>query len=112
MFDLDSINRFWDYNDRSYFILGLLGKLKGEHNSRTHLIPCTNVTSSGINVKGIVSKLVKEKKDLGFTKGPAISDRNRNLFTTNDINEMLVDILEELFIESRSLFPPTIPSKD
>ena len=25
---------------------------------------------------------------------------------------MLVDILEELFIESRSLFPPNIPSKD
>ena len=40
------------------------------------MIPCINVTKSGINVKYAVSRLVELKEKEGFKNGPAISDRD------------------------------------
>ena len=61
LLDLKGLHANWSRNVGSYFIVALLGKIKGEKFDRAHLIPCSNTTSSGIKVKEIVEKLMKNK---------------------------------------------------
>lgn len=45
--DLKGMIENRDKGDSRYFVVALLGKIKGEHQSRCHLLPCIKVTSSG-----------------------------------------------------------------
>ena len=54
-----------------YMWLALWGKLKGEKVEKLHTIPCANMTSSGINIKAIVWRLVREMEILGRNNGPS-----------------------------------------
>jgi hypothetical protein len=49
--DIEGMLKYADTGDEQYFIVALLGKVKGEHQDRCHLLPCTTITSSGIKVK-------------------------------------------------------------
>jgi hypothetical protein len=44
-----------------YVVIALLGKIKGESGERAHLIPCLPVTSSGIDAKASVGRLMMFK---------------------------------------------------
>ena len=48
-------------SNQSFLWLSLLGKLKGEAISKQHHILCVNVTSSGIDVKTRIFRLMKKK---------------------------------------------------
>ena len=61
-----------------------------------------------INMKRIFFRLLEEKEVLGFINGPVIADSNGLLLSTNDIDQMLQEILEELYQEDPSIFPPDI----
>ena len=78
LLDLDGLNRHRIEIDQGYFIIALVGTRKGESNDRVHIIPCSNVTLSGIKVKETVYRLVDHKKQLGFIDGPVISDHKGN----------------------------------
>ena len=111
--DLDGLNRHntEQLKQKEYFIIALLGKIKGEANGEAHLIPCINSTSSGIQIQKIVFRLLKQKKKLGFVDGPAISDSSGKLFHSRDINDMLISILSKLYNDSADLFPIDIVTK-
>ena len=79
------------------------GKLDKEHN-----ILCVNVTFSGINFRVIVNRLINKKESLGLLMGPAISDSKGNLYIANKIDHALQEVLEDLFEEDQTLFPPDI----
>ena len=68
------------------------------------------MTGSGINIRTIIFRLIQEKEDAGFVEGPAISNYYGVLFTTNEIDQILQEILEEWYDEDPSLFPPDIKS--
>ena len=74
LLDLNELNKHWTRNDVSYFVIPLLGKIKGEGIERQHLIPCINTTMFGIRVKTLLRGLIKLKRGQGYIKGPAISD--------------------------------------
>ena len=112
MLDLDSLNCHWNCNNGSFFIIGLLGKIKGEHNNRAHLIPCINTTSSGIEVKKVVQRLLVEKSILGFKNGPAISDMKGRIHAEQDMDDLLIEILEEIYNKDKTLFLPKITSRE
>ena len=42
MLDLESINRHKECNDGTYFVIRLMGRVKGESHNRCHLIPRVN----------------------------------------------------------------------
>ena len=111
LLDLGGINKYWDIGDGSYFIITLHGKIKGEQNDVAHKIPCVNVTNSGIQVKLIVDRLRKAKAEAHFYDGPAISDIKGKLLTAKDLDEMIIEILNELFITNQELFPADITDK-
>lgn len=77
-----------DRNDGTFFIVALLGKIKGKNINRSYLIPCSNRTSSGLEVKKFVSRILKQKQQLGFGTGPAISDSHVNLLHSSYMDMM------------------------
>ena len=95
LLDINGIINNWKRNDGRYFFVALMGKIKGEHVDRQHLVPCANETGSGIKVKNIVKRLILEKQKVGITHGPLISDVNGNMLTAAFIDEMLQMILKK-----------------
>ena len=112
LIDLKGLNEKWNHNDGTYFHIPLLGKIKGETLDRSHLIPCINETSSGIQVKAVVKRLVKLKRTQGLRDGPAISDTLGRSYSTRELDTCLVGILEEVHEKQQNLFPPTISGKE
>jgi len=112
LLDSDGLNRHWDRMEERYFVIALLGKVKGEHHDLAHLIPCTLETKPGINVKGIVSRLMEEKRKRGFVIGPAIYDCKGNVLNSATINDMLHELLIEIFENEQKLFPANILTKE
>jgi hypothetical protein len=110
--DLEGLHRHWNSGDGTYLIITLQGTVKGEANDRDHLLPCVLTTTSGVDVKASVARLMSHKSGLGFVDGPAISDSNGQAFATRDMSDSFVEILEDLFDSDRVLFPPDIMSKD
>ena len=111
LLDLEGLIRYKNEVAREYFIIALLGKIKGETNDKAHLIPCINETSSGIKVKRLVDRLVDQKSKLGIKDGPVITNIEGKLYRTRDIDDMLHEVLIELFAERREHFPTEITSK-
>ena len=108
LLDKSGLNQFWSRNDGTYFIIALLGKIKGENVDQRHLIPCSNVTSSGIEIKVIVDRLRVAKRAAGFKDGPAISDIKGDTVSSPDLDGLLFSLLEDFFEEQNVLFPPEI----
>ena len=111
LLDLAGINRYWGRGDGSYVIITLLGKIKGEQNYISHNIPCVPITSSGINVEACIERLKTAKADLNFLDGPAISDIKGKLLTAKDLDEMIIEVLEDLYLSNQELFPGDIIDK-
>ena len=108
LLDLEGLNANWSRNDGTYFRGAVLGKIKGERTRRSHLIPCSNVTSSGIKIKEIVSRSVQMKSACSFSRGPAISDKDGQLMSSANMDKMLCIILFKLFELNPDRFPPHI----
>lgn len=105
---IDETIQNWKRNDGRFFYIALFGKIKGEQAKRLHLIPCINQTGSGIKVKFIIQRLIQEKVTLHIAKGWMISDSKKKNFDSSTFNPLLHQVLEELFENKKSLFPPFI----
>jgi hypothetical protein len=110
--DLKGITDNIHKGDDTYFIIALLGKVKGEHHHRCHLLPCCAKTSSDINVKDWVLLRLHEKGRLGFRDGPAISDIQGKAQKCGQLDEQFIEVLEEIYEMNNVLFPPSISTKD
>ena len=101
LLELKSLRRHWKSEETNYFIIALFGKLKGEDGAREHLIPCINVTKSGINVKYTISRLIELKEKAGLKNGPAISDSDSYLLPSRQLDSMLHQVLTRLLVENK-----------
>jgi len=98
------------HHSREYLVIPLLGRLKGENHDLLHLIPCSPETSSGINIAGVLDRLLSIKVGLNFLDGPAISDDKGNLLSPKLIDDVIHEALEEIFVIDRTLFPLSVES--
>jgi hypothetical protein len=112
LLDLEGLHRHWGSGDGTYVVVTLQGTIKGESNDRDHLLPCVPVTSSGVDVKASLERLMAFKTTKGFSDGPAISDIGGRAYSTKDMTDSLLEILEDLFDSDRGLFPVDITSKE
>jgi hypothetical protein len=110
--DLGGLHKYKDKGSSKHILIPLLGKIKGEHSERCHLMPCTLVTSSGIGVAYWVNRLREHKAKLGFTDGPAISDLRGRVLSCASIDDSLHEILEELWESHHELFPNTVTKRE
>jgi hypothetical protein len=112
LLDLEGLHRHWGAGDGSYIIVTLQGTIKGETNDRDHLLPFVPVTSSGVDVKSSLERLLALKSRKGLVDGPAISDEAGRAYSTKDMTDSLLEILEDLFESDRGMFPADIVSKE
>jgi hypothetical protein len=112
LLDLDGLRRNKNEGGDEYFVVALLGKIKGEHHDLAHLLPCVHVTDSGVRVKEAVDDLIKIKEKIGLRDGPAISDSAGIALKSMDLNDCLHEILEDLFDNKRELFTKHVLDKE
>jgi hypothetical protein len=112
LLDLKGMIQHSDKGDDTYFVVALLGKIKGEHHDRCHLLPCANTTSSGINTRGWLGALVNERVGKGEVDGPLFVDENGKILTTQVLDDNLIEILEDLYDIDRNLFPSSLTRKE
>jgi hypothetical protein len=112
LLDLAGLNRNFHAGGEKYIVIALLGKIKGESGDRAHLLPCMPITSSGIDVKKSVFRLMNLKRTQGYKDGPAISDVRGKVLSHRALNDSLLKVLEDLFDSDRDLFPASIPDKE
>ena len=97
LLDSEGLHRHWNKRNGDYFFLALWGKVKGESNDVSRVLPCVSTTSSKIPVFKMVERLVAEKIRYGFVDGPAISDISGNSFSVKDIDHMLINSLVRIY---------------
>ena len=112
LLDLDGLNCHWTAEERGYVVITLLGKVKGESLDRSHLLPSVPVTDSGLDVRGALEALQDIKNLLGFRDGPAISSMEGNIGRARDVDDMIHEVLLDIFNSKRFLFPIDITEPD
>jgi hypothetical protein len=94
-----------------YVIIPLLGRVKGEHHSKQHLIPCVSVTDSGIEVKSWMRQVLALHRIQGRTRGPIFVNKDGFQSTTaRDMNDLSLEALSEVFKKHPELFAVDIKS--
>jgi hypothetical protein len=105
--DLAGLIEYWE-TIPGVTVLVLRGKVKGEHRSRTHTLPCVNVTGSGINMKLWIGMLLSANKMRGLTDGPAFCDKNGFVLSSQTLDRRMHDALIQILIVDNSVFPSDI----
>ena len=108
LLDLRGLNKYNNPSDKStqrHCLITLLGRVKGEQQDRTHIIPCVNVTSSGIQIKKYLYRFLDFKRSKNQTIGPAMMNLEGKLWSIRDLDGLLHTVLEEVHQEKRHLFP-------
>ena len=80
-------------HDPPYSTLALLGQVKGEFHRRQHLMYTVDSTSSGIQVRKVMSDLILVREHQGFFAGPAICDKEGVQWTTAWATKLLHELL-------------------
>jgi hypothetical protein len=112
LLDLAGLNRKFNAGSDKYIVIALLGKIKGKSGDRAHLLQCVPLTSSGIDVRKSVSRLMALKQTQGYEDGPAISDERERVLSHRALNDSLLEVLEDLFDSDREVFSTWIPDKE
>ena len=111
LLDLNGLNRYWNTSN-DYIIITLFGRIKGEKYDLLHKIPCTKTTQSGIKVNETLDHLMRAKRLLGQTIGPAISDYRGRILSTKTLDDMLHEVLRQIYSENPTLFPLSIDNEE
>jgi hypothetical protein len=106
------VHKIDERTSQKYFLIPLMGKVKGEHHDRCHLIRCMTQTDLGIRPYQWVKMLVQLKERQGLTEGPAISDEKGRVLTSSTIDQAMHEVLEDLVVQHQDLFPSSIISRD
>ena len=107
--DLEGLLTHYD-EARTYVIIPLLGKVKGEHHSRQHLLPCVAETDSGIPVKVWMKRVMTVHEIRGRTVGPLFVNSEGLQSTTAEMNDLLLEVLTEIYEVKRDLFEVDVRS--
>jgi hypothetical protein len=92
---------------RDHVVTPLLGRFKGEQNSRYHLSPLASVTSSGLQVRAWVECLIEVREQGGRVMGPAFCDRAGEVAPSHSYDSGFVERLSVL----QAACPEIIPTE-
>ena len=103
MTDLEGFIKFHD-DECEDVIIPLLGRFKGEHHAKQHLISSKGITGSGIQVKQWIRRLVAVHRIWRRTTGPAFVNRDGYQSTTPEMNDLFLRLLIDIYEEHPSMF--------
>lgn len=79
-----------------HVVITLLGRVKSETNEDTHQLAVASTTSSGVEVRWWIEKLVEICRSEGRRSGPAFATPSGKLASSTEFNAMLHKYLEEI----------------
>lgn len=85
-------------------VVPLLGRFKGEHHAKQHLLISCAITGSGIQVGLWMSRVIAVHKAKGRSTGPAFVDINGYQSSTADMNSSFLEVLSDVYEEHPKLF--------
>jgi hypothetical protein len=103
MADLEGLLQFYDQGSNN-IVVPLLGKVKGEHHVRQHLLLSKGVTGSGIQVKLWIERVIMVHRILCRTTGPAFVNHQGQQSTTSEMNELFLEVLTDIYDSRPNLF--------
>ncbi|KAI2489750.1 hypothetical protein MHU86_24838 [Fragilaria crotonensis] len=103
MADLEGLLRFHDPASDEV-VVPLLGRFKGEHHAKQHLLISCATTGSGIEVKLWLSRVIAVHKAKGRSTGPAFVDPHGYQSSTADMNALFLDVLTDIYEDHPHLF--------
>jgi len=109
--DLHGLRKFTADTERlgrDHIVIPLLGRFKGEQNSRYHLSPMAIITSSGIPVLRWVKRLVEVREREGRLHGPAFCNKAGEIARSLDYETGFIDRLLDLQATSPGVIPPDV----
>ncbi len=95
-------------NQLDHVVVPLLGRFKGETNSRYHLIPLVSTTQSGLQVKLWIERLIEVRRKEGRIQGPAFCDRSGLPIKSFVYQEALAERLHLIQGRSPGVIPPDV----
>ena len=85
-------------------VIPLLGRFKGEHHVKQHLLMSCVLTESGIRVKQWVRRMLAVHRSSNRSSGPVFVNSDGYQSSTSEMNELFLLILGEVYEEQPSLF--------
>lgn len=107
--DLHGLRKYLlELSDKDFVLIPLLGRFKGEQHARYHLQPLAAVTSSGLQVREWLTRLVETKGSMQQFHGPAFGDAAGNVMSARLIEGFLMDRLQSVKERQPGTIPPDI----
>lgn len=103
MADLEGLIRFHD-EESPEVVVPLLGRFKGEHHAKQHLLTSKGITGSGIRVKVWIRRVLAAHRICGRVSGPAFVNKDGYQTSTTEMNDSFLQLLVEIYEESPGLF--------
>jgi hypothetical protein len=104
MADLEGLIHFFNREEENV-IVPLLGRFKGEHHAKQHLLLSKGITGSGIRVRLWVERILAVHRSLNRVNGPAFVNSEGEQSTTSDMNELFIESLIGIYeSEARSFW--------
>ena len=104
MADLEGLIKYHE-DDSNDVVIPLLGRFKGEHHARQHLMMSKNTTGSGIPVKKWVQRMLVVHRAAGRVTGPVFANEQGYQLSILEMNEVFLEVLGEIYDEMPELFP-------
>jgi hypothetical protein len=98
MADLEGLLKYHDPTSDEV-VVPLLGRFKGEHHAKQHLLISCATTGSGIKVGLWMSRVVAVHKARGRSTGPAFVDVHGYQSSTADMNGLFLEVLSDIYDE-------------
>ena len=103
MADLEGLLRYHDPSSEEV-VVPLLGRFKGEHHAKQHLLISCATTGSGIKIKLWLDRVLAVHSACKRSSGPAFVDVNGYQSSTADMNVLFLEVLTEIYEEDQKLF--------
>ena len=103
MGDLEGAIKFFG-RDAEEVVVPLLGRFKGEHHAKQHLMISVAVTDSGIRIRRWIELSLAVHTIAGRSVGPLFVNNAGEQSSTSDMNEMFLEFLCEIYEENPKLF--------
>ena len=104
LIDLGGLKDYLTRDPPERVTVTLLGKVKGEHHVRHHVLPAVSVTSSGLPIKSWIKKLVAVRSREGRRDGPAVCGPNGEVLETSMLNDLFHEALIAIYERQPGLF--------
>ena len=109
MADVEGLIQFFPRESENV-VVPLLGRFKGEHHVKQHLLLSKGVTGSGIKVRLWIERVLAVHRELQRTSGPAFVNRLGVQSSTSEMNEIFLEILVDIYDRRPELFGYDITS--